>query len=49
MTGRGEYRSYVGETADVVGPAVQENDCGTISRTRFGISDTERAGIDLLE
>jgi hypothetical protein len=32
----------------VVGPAVQEDDRWTISRTGFHISDIQKAGIDLL-
>src|SRR5690242_8764164 len=34
---------------NVVGPAVEENDRGTVARSQFGVSDVENAGVDLPE
>ena len=46
---RGQCRSNINKTVDVVRPAMQQNDRSAIGRTGFGIADIEDAGIDLLE
>ena len=39
----------VDKAVDVIGPSVQENDGRAIRGTRFGVSDIQHAGIDLLQ
>ena len=44
-----QHRGDIDEGVDVVGPAVQEDDGGTIGGPGFGVTDIEDAGIDLFQ
>ena len=46
---RRQHRDDIDEGVDVVGPAVQEDDDGTIGGPGFGITDSEDAGLDLFQ
>jgi hypothetical protein len=46
---RRQQRRDIDIAMDVVGPAVQENDHGTIGGAGFGVADIEDGGIDLLQ
>ena len=46
---RRQQRGDIDKAVNVVGPAVQKNDRGTIGGTGFGVSDIEEAGVDLLQ
>ena len=45
---RRQQRGDVDVAVDVVGPAVQQDDRGTVGRAGLGVADVEQAGIDLL-
>src|SRR5581483_4560366 len=49
IAGRGQYRRYIDEAMDVVGPTVQQDDRLAVSGTHFSIADIEQACIDLLQ
>ena len=44
-----QHRDDIDEGVDVVGPAVQQDDDGTIGGPGFGVTDIEDAGIDLFQ
>ena len=46
---RRQQRRDIDIAVNVVGPAVQKNDRGTIGGAGFGVSDIQQAGIDLLQ
>ena len=46
---RRQQRGDIDKAVNVVGPAVQKNDRGTIGGAGFGVSDIQQAGIDLLQ
>jgi hypothetical protein len=37
----------IGIAVNVIGPAMQEDDGGTVGRAGFGKADAERAGVDV--
>ena len=49
VAGLRQQRNDIDEAVDVVGPAVQEDDGGTVGGTGFGIADIENASVDLLQ
>ena len=46
---RRQQRGDIDKAVNVVGPAVQKNDRGTIGGAGFGVADIQDAGIDLLQ
>jgi hypothetical protein len=46
---RRQQRGDVDKTVNVIGPAVQKNDRGSVSGAGFGVADIEEAGIGLLQ
>ena len=46
---RRQQRGDIDIAVNVVGPAMQKNDRGTIGRAGLGVSDIQDAGIDLLQ
>ena len=47
VAGRRQQRRDVDVAVDVVRPAVQEHDSGTVGRAGVDIADVEQAGLDL--
>ena len=46
---RRQQRRDIDKAVNVVGPAMQKNDGGSVGGAGFGIADIEHAGIDLLQ
>ena len=49
LAGLRQRRRDIDKAMNIIGPAVQKNDRGTIGGTGFGVSDIEDAGINLFQ
>ena len=49
VAGRGQRRDHVVVAVDVVRPAVQQDDRGTVGRAGVDVADVEEAGVDLAD